>query len=271
MPRGPVEKPQAQIFRRVRCLRLNKPDPPMRTLLTATAAASVLAAASFLTAACGSLGGAKMVGDGPVVNDERMLTSFDEIDNSTSADVTVVRGPEQRVVVNAPSDLQPYLVTEVKGDKLTIETSGSYSTRAEYSVDVTVAELEAFTVDGSGDVTISGFDGGKLALAIDGSGDVDVRDVEYDRLTISVDGSGDTRLAGGGDELEVAIDGSGGVDAYDFPVDAAEVTVKGAGDVRVRADADLKIKIDGSGDVFYRGNPNLQLEDKGSGEARQDN
>ena len=225
----------------------------------------------LLATACGGIGGGKMVGDGPMVSDERMLTTFDEISNSTGADITVTRGTEQRVTVNAPSDLQPYLTTEVKGDKLVIKTDGSYQTRADYSIDVTVAELESFTVDGSGNVSISGFDGDKLDLSIDGSGDFDLRDVKYDKLSVSVDGSGDTRIAGEGDDLSVTIDGSGDVDAYDYPCDDADVTVKGSGDVRVRADSDLKIKIDGSGNVYYRGNPNLQLEDKGSGEARQDN
>ena len=243
----------------------NRPDLPMRTL-------PLLASTALLFAtACGGVGGGKMIGDGPTVNDERMLTTFDEIENGTSADVNVTRGTTQRVVVNAPADLQPYLLTEVKGDKLTIKTSGSYQTRAEYSIDVTVAELESFAVDGSGNVSISGFDGDKLALTIDGSGDFDLRDVKYDKLTVSVDGSGDTRISGEGDDLAVTVDGSGDVDAYDFPCDDAEVTVKGSGDVRVRADSDLKIKIDGSGNVYYRGNPNLQLEDKGSGEAKQDN
>lgn len=237
----------------------------MQTILSAGAAALLL------TSACGIGSGGNTIGTGPLVDDERMLTAFTEIDNETAADLTITRGQTQRVTVNAQADVQPILRTEVKGGRLTIASDKNFDGNAGTNIVITVPELERFVNDGSGNASIAGFDGGKLEIETGGSGDLEVRESEYGDVQLAVDGSGDVRLGGRGGDLDVEIDGSGDLDAYDWSADDVKVRSKGSGDVRVRADDKLEVKLSGSGNVYYRGNPNLQLDDDGSGEVRADN
>ena len=237
----------------------------MKTLLALGASALVLASA------CGVVGGSRTVGTGPLVDNERMVTAFDEISNQTGADLVITQGETQRVTVNAQSDVQPILKTEVKGDRLTITSDNDFDGNAGTNIVITVAQVENFVNDGSGNASISGFDADKIQIEADGSGDIEIRESEFDNVDIDADGSGDIRLGGKGNNLQIKNDGSGDLDAYDWAAEDVDVQSKGSGNVRVRADDNLKVKLSGSGNVYYRGNPNLQLDDDGSGEVRADN
>lgn len=232
---------------------------------------SLGASVLLLTSACGIGGGGRAIGTGPLVDNDRMLTAFDEISNETSADLTVTFGETQRVTVNAQADVQPILKTEIKGDRLTITADKNFDGNAGTNIVITVAELENFASDGSGNATISGFDGNKLQVAIDGSGDLEVRESKFDNLDLDLDGSGHVRFGGKGNDLKIKSNGSGDVDAYDWNANDVVVQAKGSGNVRVNADNKLDVKLSGSGNVYYRGNPDLQLEDDGSGEVKADN
>ena len=237
----------------------------MKTLL-ATSAATAL-----LLTSCGIGSGGRTIGTGPLIDNERLVTPFDEIDNQTSADLIIVQGEAQRVTVNAQADVQPIFKTEVKGDRLTITADKDFDGNAGTNVMITVAQVENFVNAGSGNASIEGFDADKLQVKLKGSGDLEVRESEFDDVDIDVDGSGDVRLDGRGNDLRLKSDGSGDIDAYDWIAEDVDVQAKGSGNVRVRADDNLKVKLSGSGNVYYRGNPNLQLEDDGSGEVKADN
>ena len=240
----------------------------MKTLL------ALSASALFLTTACGIGGGGRTIGTGPIVDNERIVEAFDEIDNETSLDLVITQGDVQRVTVSAEADVQAVLKTEVKGDRLTITANGNLNGTSggeARRILITVAQVENFVNDGSGDASIEGFDADKIQVKLDGSGDFEIRESEFDNVTIDADGSGDIRLDGRGNDLSVKTDGSGDVDAYDWAAEDVVVEAKGSGNVRVRADDKLKVKLSGSGNVYYRGNPNLQLDDTGSGEVKADN
>ena len=227
----------------------------------------LFAAASL--GACGGIGGGKVVGSGPLVPNQRMVTEFDEIEVDGAIDLIIRRGETQSMIVNAQADAQPYITTAVKGDKLTIDTKGNLSNDAGTNIEITVRELSSLSADGSGTIDIMGFDNGnKLKISKDGSGNVRITDGRYETLEIDTDGSGDITLSGKGDNLNIKSDGSGSISASDYDSRDVKVETDGSGDVRVSASDDLSIKLSGSGNVLYRGNPKLSLEDKGSGEAR---
>ncbi len=243
----------------------------MNSLLSGLRLPATLAFTALL-GACGSLGGGKMIGSGPLVPNQRMVTEFSEIESDGPISYTIRQGETQSVIVNAQSDAQAFLTTSVKGDKLTVETKGKLNDNAGTNIEITVRELKSISADGSGMVEIMGFDGGKkLNISKEGSGGFRLSDVRYESLDITADGSGDIRVTGNGDNFSIKSQGSGTIDAADYDSRDVKVDTNGSGDVRVSASDDLSIKLSGSGNVYYRGNPKLSLEDKGSGEARAEN
>ena len=238
-----------------------------RTPLLSLAAALALA----LTTACGIGGGNRVVGTGPLVANERMLVEFDQLVVEAPVNVIVTRGTSRRVTVNAQVDVQPILLTEVKGDRLTISMKGKANADAGTNVAITIPDLEALTVEGAGQLTATDFAGNKLAIETEGSGDVMLRNLRYESIRVEQDGSGTVTLEGSGDELSLTHEGSGDYAGYGYDAREVKVTAEGSGDARVTASSTLKIDLSGSGNVYYRGDPKLELTDKGSGEARSDN
>jgi hypothetical protein len=121
--------------------------------------------------------------------------------------------------VNGAGDVR----TEVSGDDLTIEISGT------------------------GDVGVEDIDAGEVTVRIDGAGEVEL-DGRADRLDVSVNGTGDVEA----EQLAVVdasveIDGSG--DATVNASDTLDVRISGIGDVRYAGDPAITRRIDGVGEV----------------------
>ena len=65
-------------------------------------------------------GSKKVSGNGNTVTDTRNVSDYDEVGVAGSFDVILVAGAEGKITVEAEENLQEYIITEVKGDKLKI-------------------------------------------------------------------------------------------------------------------------------------------------------
>lgn len=231
--------------------------------------ASLLLAASALAIACGA--GGRIAGEGPMITDTRQLLAFDEVQVDAPIDVILVRGDNQSVAVTTNANLQPYVKTEVKGERLTIEFEGNPQMEGGANVEIVIPELEDLHVTGAGNVVGRGFGGDKLSAKVSGSGNVTLHDLRADDLKLDVSGSGDVDVDGTGEDLQITLTSSGDVQAFDFSADDVQVDSKGSGEVRVMAKDKLKVHIKGAGSVYYRGDPEVDLKDEGPGQLVGDN
>lgn len=185
-------------------------------------------------------------GSGTVKTERRSLQDFDAILVEDSSDVSVTVGDSYGVSVTTDDNLLSLVGTSVEKNSLVIRTRGNYRTRHTPKIEVHLPKLTALRLDGSGDVTIKGVNGGELAVQIVGSGDI--------------------AIAGKGPRLTAIIEGSGDVDARELQVGTAQVRIDGSGDVHVRASESLDAVVNGSGDVVYRGKPgSVRQQINGSG------
>ncbi len=95
--------------------------------------------------------------------------------------------------------------TTIKGESLTINTSGSGSFKG--ALDVRKFEVN---ISGSSDISVSG-QADKQAYAISGSGDVNAGGLKGQSADVAISGSGDVELNVSG-PVKTAISGSGSVD-----------------------------------------------------------
>lgn len=217
-------------------------------------------------AACGVLGGGnRVVGTGPLITDNRRLTAIEEVSLDAAVDLVIVQGEEQTVNVTAQSEVQPILLTEVDGGKLTIDIDGNVDMDGGTNVELVIPTLEQLTLNSSGNVSVRGFGGDKLELSSSGSGNLAASNLDYDDIELSTSGSGDVDLGGRADNLAIQLTASGDVEAFDLSADDASVTSKGSGDVRLTVSNELDAEVKGSGSIYYRGNPELKIKDDGSG------
>ncbi|WP_028374834.1 head GIN domain-containing protein [Leeuwenhoekiella sp. MAR_2009_132] len=213
------------------------------------------------TANAQSWGSKKIQGNGNLVTNNRDLGNYDEIGVAGSFDVILIAGKEGKITVEAEANLQEYIITEVKGDKLKIYTKDGYNLNTSRNNGITITvpfeDINKVSMAGSGDVI------GKDLIAADhfecavaGSGDM-VLEVNAKDVSASVAGSGDLTISGKSERSILKVAGSGDLDASDLKSIDAEASVAGSGDISLNCDGgDLKASVAGSGDIRYSGKPN---------------
>jgi len=203
----------------------------------------------------------------------RALDTFTSIRNKGSFEVYVTVGEEQSVKVTADSDIIDKVETEVRGDTLHIELERNNNWRGYRNIDVlrvdiTVQNLEAVRVDGSGDYEVRGLTGGDFKANVNGSGDIDLIDAKADRLSIDIKGSGDVEASGECNTLEVEVKGSGDVSGRKMSCKSGDISIMGSGDVDATLNESVDVGIMGSGDVTVWGKPEkVKSRSMGSGDV----
>ncbi len=198
-----------------------------------------------------SFGGSNMEkGSGRMVTEQRDVGSFERIESNIGADITVSIGATQSVSLTYDDNLIGYVTTKVKGRKLVIESSRSFSSSSDCQIKIVVPQLEEVSVGGSGKIEVVGLDA--------------------DRFAVELDGSADVMASGEVGELAIEVNGSGNVDTRDLVAGEATVEINGSGDVNVMARDYLTATVNGSGDIVYAGNPSQVVRNvEGSGRIRR--
>ena len=174
-------------------------------------------------------------GSGTVVRQVRELARFSAVHVQGPFDLEVVVGPRQSVEIEIDDNLADRIRTRVEDGEIRLETGGSFRTRTQPRVRLTVPDLDKVLVQGSGDARITGINGGRLELVGQGSGDF--------------------LAEGRADAVEANLFGSGGADLTRLEAPDLEVSVYGSGSARVRATRSLSASVFGSGRIDYSGDP----------------
>ena len=230
----------------------------------------------------------------------RNVETFTKLSFRVPGKLYLKQGRPQKVELEGPSDVLKEIETEVSGGRLIIGKEGrwmnwGWGDRDRIIAYVTVKDIEAISVSGSGDLigqgrmTASNLDlnvsgsgslqveadaSGRINADVSGSGDVDLKgtcaNFESDvsgsgsvvlAVTVKeladfgVSGSGKIRAEGSAKEVKTRISGSGKVLAGNLEADKCDVHISGSGDVEINVKSDLEAIISGSGSVTYKGNP----------------
>jgi Putative auto-transporter adhesin, head GIN domain len=174
---------------------------------------------------------------GAADSETRTTGPFHAVMFAGSWTVDVKVGGESSVVIEGKKDLIDKVKTEVVDGELRIGLDdnlfsflGSHDLSG-LTAHVTIPELTAFTLNGSGKADIGGLNGGTTKFMLDGSGDIKAKG-KLDTVNLVVNGSGTANLSA----LEAA---------------KASAMVNGSGDAMVDPRETLAASINGSGQVTY--------------------
>lgn len=175
-------------------------------------------------------------------------------------------------------------VRYVQGDKAEVTVTGP-----EFVVDrVRIEGGRIDLTDGDEDVYIS-WRGGRIRgwdaldrlqvtvtapavtrFSLEGSGDLDIRGYDQQRMVLDLSGSGEITAQGRTDAVELDINGSGDVDLDRLDTRDANVSISGSGDATVAPTGRAAIDISGSGDVTLTRRPkSVDSRISGSGDVHQ--
>lgn len=190
-------------------------------------------------------GSPMVTGSGKRVTQARQVAGFDSIQSKSAVELDITVGPQTSASVEFDDNLVQDITTEVHGKTLLIDSKGSWTADKDPHVRITLPALNALSSEGSGEASITGLNGGDLALRLVGSADIRAKG-HVASLSVLLNGSGDLRL-------------------YDLPADTVKLRLNGSGDIEVTANKTLEAAVYGSGDIKYRGNAAVTQQVYGSG------
>lgn len=186
-----------------------------------------------------------------VTSESRDVSSFDEVELNGIGNLSIQQTGSESLTVEAEEDVLPKIRTEVENNRLIIgpEPGTSIHTTEPINYTLTVDDLSALEVSGSGDVEAEG--------------------ISTDELAVTVGGTGDVEISGRADSQEIDVSGSGDYRAEDLESREVTIEVGGAGSAIVNVSDELDADISGSGTVEYIGDPTVDQDVSGAGEVRK--
>jgi hypothetical protein len=186
---------------------------------------------------------------GPPTTQDRGVDAFHSIDLRGSAELDVLVGTRQSLVIEAPAATLARVTTSVVNGMLVIETEtgGIWKpSLGKVKLRVTLPTLHSLALNGTGRISVAGLAGGATAMVLSGTGALEASGT-LDTLTLRVNGTGNADLT-----HLTAVD--------------ATVAVNGAGNVEVKVTGRLSARINGVGSISYIGEPaQLSTEINGVG------
>lgn len=233
-------------------------------------------------------------GNGVPARDERAIAAVRGLEVNGTITVDVRVGPATSLVVEADSNLLPYIRTEVRGDRLVIEKERAFRTDHPVRVTYTVPQLADVRHNGSGYLSVQGLNGGPLvvdergsgsvlltgrvasldatlngsgsidattlqsgggSVSVNGSGRVVAGRVHGERVAANLNGSGQLRMSGAVRSLSARANGSGHLDLADLVSEQADLSSTGSGGITANVRQSLVAQNGGSGGIRVYGNP----------------
>lgn len=185
---------------------------------------------------------------------------FTKIESKGSWDVIVSIGDRDEVkLVSKGFDLDN-VITEVEDGKLEIKLEKGRYNNVNFTAYVTVRELEALGLSGSGDMEVeSDISSRTFSIGSSGSGNIHLKNLEARTLSVGMSGSGKVIIEGGSSETaNIGQSGSGSFDALNLMAGDVKIGKSGSGSTSIGVEGDLKVASSGSGNVYIQGDPESQ-------------
>jgi hypothetical protein len=211
-------------------------------------------------------------GNGIEASEARLTNHFSKVKSEGNFDVHISPGADYDILIEAESNLIPYIETDVHGNTLRIHTQGlrNLQNQLPMKIFITTPYIEDITQSGSGIITTGYFEGEHFDITLSGSGIIETA-IDAKTLDGIVSGSGSIFFTGDAVNADFLISGSGKIDAWDLALRDCEATISGSGSMWVYPERFLRANISGSGNVFYSGSPAIEMYISGSGNVIREN
>jgi len=198
--------------------------------------------------------------------------SFQRVEVAGHADLVLIQGDREAVVVEAPAKTQARVRVRSNNGRLSIDVGDNASFMgwmtggaAEPTVIVYFRTLESLKTSGSIKVTAATIVAPSLDVNASGAATIHVDALKVDALRFSGAGAVKGEFAGSATEQTIRISGAGSYRGARLASDTAKVNVSGAGKVSVNAKRELDASISGAGAIEYFGDPVLRQRVSGAG------
>ncbi|MCP9236081.1 head GIN domain-containing protein [Lewinella sp. JB7] len=222
----------------------------------------------------GRFSGDRVTGNGDVITQERDLDGFTAIKTCCSFKVEVAQNDDFGVRVEAESNLQEFIETEVRGKTLHIKYSddANFKSTEDILVFVSLPLLEG--IDASSSSRVRGttpFRGKDLDLDVSSSANITV-EFSGDRVNLDASSSGKIEVRGAASRVTADASSASNIDAADLRAEDGVADVSSAASIKIHTTKTLRADASSAGSVHYSGNPGDVITDTSSaGRVRSSN
>ncbi len=212
----------------------------------------------------------RIKGNGDVTTKTRSVAAFTGIQTCCSFYVEVSKGAPG-VRVEAESNLQEYVKTEVSGGRLTIGFTDNIniSNHEPVRVYVTMNELDYVKASSSSRIEFSGaFRGNDLEVKVSSSADIVGLDFSGEDIRLEASSSGKIELAGSGESIRAKASSSGRIKAGDCRVKRGRAAASSGGGIYLYVTEQLDADASSGGTVRYGGSPRVDSDTSSGGSVR---
>ena len=237
-----------------------------------TKGVACLLLSSWLAPACVIALGNEVQGSGDLQQEERSVSGVRSVAVGNQGDLVVEFGEQERLVLEAESNLLEHLEVEQRGDRLVIGTRGNVRLRNREPIRyyLTVTELEAVETASSGDIEVAAVQAERFEAVVSSSGDIHIGQLIADDLQVVISSSGDIDIdAGRVESQEIRVSSSGDYDASGVQSRRVSARLSSSGNVSISASDELEATLSSSGGLRYRGDPGVRVQESSSGRVRR--
>jgi hypothetical protein len=175
-------------------------------------------------------------GSGVAATQARSLLPFTGVDLAGDNNIIVQVGARQSVIVHADNNLLRRVTTRVQAGRLVIGTTpGNLSAKSPMFVAISLPSLHGLSLQGAGNITVTGINTRNLTIELPGSGNIDATGTTT-KLAVTISGEGTALL-----RRLIARD--------------ARAALSGDGSIMLTATRSLAASVSGNGTILYGGNP----------------
>ncbi|MBS1517628.1 MAG: DUF2807 domain-containing protein [Bacteroidetes bacterium] len=203
-------------------------------------------------------------GNGNVSEENRTLSSFDEIESDGVMNVFLKQGGTESVTIKGDKNILPYIETKVTDRRLVISVKKGITLKDSHklSVYVTLKDLTALRNNGVGNLRSENkLDLNDLKIINNGVGNIDL-EFDCNRLDLEINSVGNNTFSGNADIVDILHNGVGNLNAFDLTADKLKIVSNSVGNADVRSEREIDITLNGTGNVFYKGSASIKRSEK---------
>lgn len=208
---------------------------------------------------------------GPEISKDFDLASFEGVSLSSSYDVSIEYGSQQKVTITGSEEFIKKIDLKVEKGILFLGMKKGKYPKLNIKATIVIPHLRFAEVVGSGDMVIASFSNmSDLELRLSGSGDITANKELYikNNLDLEITGSGNIQVNGSALHSTISLVGSGTCKAAHFKTNSNVTKITGSGNVEINAAKEIDVRLSGSGNLYYKGNPAIQQKITGSGKVK---
>ncbi|MCC8174625.1 MAG: DUF2807 domain-containing protein [Odoribacter sp.] len=209
----------------------------------------------------------KIKGSGVVAKEERSVSSFNKLETSTAINVTLTKGNNIEVIVEADDNIVPYISTKVKREKLIIEIDGpnnGIDVKSPMKVYVTVPEITEVSAGSASSVKSDDlWVTSRLKLDVSSAAKVEL-EVSVKELEVEVSSAAHLDLSGKAGNMDCEVSSTGKLNAETLEVNSAKVEASSMGSAKIWVTDNISYEVSSMGSLQVKGSPQVKKSDVSS-------